>query len=82
MRLDEVTRAYEAASGHTPRDLRFHVLYAAVRHAIVMSRITRRQVLFGEAEMPENPDHGFIHHQTLADMLDGSYWARLTPEPA
>jgi aminoglycoside phosphotransferase (APT) family kinase protein len=82
MRLDEVARAYEAASGHSPRGLRFHVLYAAVRHAIVMSRITRRQVLFGEAVMPENPDHGFIHHQTLADMLDGSYWAKLTPEPA
>jgi aminoglycoside phosphotransferase (APT) family kinase protein len=79
MRLDEVADTYEAASGHTPRDLRFHVVYAAVRHAVVMSRITRRQVLFGEAEMPDNPDHGFIHHQTLADMLDGSYWTKLTP---
>ncbi len=77
MRLDEVATAYEKATGHAPHDLRFHVLYAALRHAIVMSRITRRQVMFGEAEMPDDPDHTFMHHGTLAAMLDGAYWAKL-----
>lgn len=77
MRLDRVSAAYEEITGHRPRDLRFHVLYAALRHAIVMSRITRRQVLFGEAEMPDDPDHTFIHHPTLAAMLDGRYWSKL-----
>ncbi|TVR25844.1 MAG: phosphotransferase family protein [Ilumatobacter sp.] len=79
MRVDEVAAAYEKATGYTPVDLRFHILNAALRHAIVMSRITRRQVLFGEAVMPDDPDHTFIHHATLAEMLDGTYWSRLEP---
>ena len=32
---------------------------------------------FEEAEMPENPDHAFIHHETVAAMVDGSYWSKL-----
>jgi aminoglycoside phosphotransferase (APT) family kinase protein len=77
MRTAEVVASYEAASGHTVRDLEWYMLYAALRHAIVMFRITRRQILFGEATMPENPDHAFIHHPTLAAMIDGSYWVKL-----
>ena len=77
MRTSEVSAAYEAASGYAPRDLQWFLLYAAVRHAIVMFRITRRQIMFGEAVMPDNPDHAFIHHPTLAAMIDGIYWAKL-----
>lgn len=77
MRVEEATQQYAAASGYQPRDLRWYMCYAALRHAIIMFRITRRQILFGEATMPDNPDHAFIHHETLAAMLDGTYWARL-----
>ena len=77
MRASEVAEQYAALSGYTPRDLQWYLCYAALRHAIVMFRITRRQILFGEATMPDNPDHAFIHHETLAAMLDGSYWAKL-----
>ncbi|CAB4886628.1 unannotated protein [freshwater metagenome] len=77
MRASDVAAAYASASGHTPRNLEWFMLYAALRHAIVMFRITRRQIMFGEAEMPENPDHAFIHHATLAAMIDGTYWAKL-----
>ncbi|MGD9703561.1 MAG: phosphotransferase family protein [Acidimicrobiia bacterium] len=77
MRTAEVAAAYEALTGHTPRDLHWHIFYAAIRHAIVMFRITRRQIRFGEAVMPEDPDHAFLHHQTVADMIAGTYWAKL-----
>lgn len=77
MRTAEVCEQYEAASGVAVRDINWYILYAALRHAIVMFRITRRQILFGEAVMPANPDHAFIHHPTLTAMLDGSYWSKL-----
>lgn len=77
MHPDEVCRIYEDATGFRPRDMRFHMLYAALRHAIVMFRITRRQVQFGEAVMPDNPDEAFIHHATVRAMLDGTYWSRI-----
>ena len=77
MRTAEVAQQYEELTGVAPKDLQWFILYAALRHAIVMFRITRRQILFGEAEMPENPDHAFIHHATVAAMLDGTYWAKL-----
>jgi aminoglycoside phosphotransferase (APT) family kinase protein len=77
MRTAEVSAQYEELTGTPLRDLEWYILYAALRHAIVMFRITRRQILFGEAEMPENPDHAFIHHPTVAAMLDGSYWSKL-----
>ena len=39
-----------------------------------MFRITRRSIRFGEAEMPDDPDHAILHHAHLARMLDGVYW--------
>ena len=42
----DTAAAYAAASGHPPRDMEFHTLYAALRHAIVMFRIGRRQVIW------------------------------------
>jgi len=77
MRTAEASRQYEEFTGVAPQDLRWYIAYAALRHAIVMFRITRRQILFGEATMPENPDHAFIHHPTVTAMLDGTYWAKL-----
>jgi aminoglycoside phosphotransferase (APT) family kinase protein len=77
MRTAEVAAQYQELTGVEPRDLRWYIAYAAVRHATIMFRITRRQIMFGEATMPENPDHGFIHHPTVAAMIDGSYWSKL-----
>jgi aminoglycoside phosphotransferase (APT) family kinase protein len=77
MRLDDVAEAYARHSGHTPGDLDFYTMYAALRHAIVMSRVARRQVLFGEIEMPDDPDDMIMHRPTLEQMLDGTYWDKL-----
>jgi aminoglycoside phosphotransferase (APT) family kinase protein len=69
-----VAAIYQEASGHAPQDLDFYTAYAALRHGVVMFRITRRSVHFGEAEMPEDPDHAVMHHVHLRRMLDGQYW--------
>jgi aminoglycoside phosphotransferase (APT) family kinase protein len=77
MRLEDVAGAYERHCGHRPRHLDFYTMYAALRHAIVMSRVARRQVLFGEITMPEDPDDMIMHRPTLEQMLEGTYWERL-----
>jgi aminoglycoside phosphotransferase (APT) family kinase protein len=77
MRTEHVCEQYRELRGVQPMSIRWFIAYAALRHAIVMFRITRRQIRFGEAVMPENPDHAFIHHGTLAAMLDGTYWSKL-----
>lgn len=75
MRLDEVSNTYLAASGHAPRDMNFYTTYAALRHAIVMARVGRRGVHFGESPMPEDPDNLIMHRPALESMMEGSYWA-------
>ena len=74
LRRDEVAATYAALTGHTPRDLDWYTAYAAVRHAIIMTRVGLRQVHFGEAEMPADLDDLVTHRASLAAMLDGTYW--------
>jgi aminoglycoside phosphotransferase (APT) family kinase protein len=74
LRRETVAEIYEAAAGYTPQDLDFYTTYAALRYAVVMFRITRRSIRFGEAVMPENPDEAIMHHAQLRMMLDGVYW--------
>jgi len=72
----QAAATYEAESGHEPRHLDFYCLYAALRHAVVMSRVARRQVLFGEIPMPDDPDDMIMHRASLEQMLEGRYWSR------
>jgi len=65
---------YAELTGHVPRAMEFHTLYAALRHAIVMLRIAYRQAYFGEVEVPADPDRLILHHATLAAMVRGDYW--------
>ncbi|MBI4518285.1 MAG: phosphotransferase family protein [Deltaproteobacteria bacterium] len=74
LRRDDVAATYESLSGHTPRDLDFYTMYAALRHGIIMSRIQRRAIHFGEATMPEDVDDLIMHRATLEAMLAGTYW--------
>ncbi len=69
MQVDDVAASYEAASGHTPRHLDFYLVYAAIRHGIVMSRVQQRSIHFGEAEMPDDPDDLIMHRTLLEAML-------------
>ena len=72
-RREDVVAQYEQATGVTVRDLDFYLVYAALRHGIVMSQIARRRIHFGEIEAPENPDEYVLHHRMLADLIDGTY---------
>ena len=72
-RRDDVVAVYEAASGHAVRDLDFYLVYAALRHAVVMSQVKRRMIHFGEDTEPATPDEYVMHHATLRAMIDGSY---------
>ncbi|MEU6126014.1 phosphotransferase family protein [Streptomyces sp. NPDC047123] len=77
LRRDHIEEAYARTTGHTPRDMEFHTLYAALRHAIVMLRVAYRQVHFGEAEVPateKDADTLILHHDSLAAMVQGTYW--------
>ncbi|WP_340383274.1 phosphotransferase family protein [Streptomyces sp. SS7] len=74
LRRDRVEERYARLTGHTPRDMDFHTLYAALRHAIVMLRIAYRQAYFGEVAVPADPDTLILHHGSLRAMVQGSYW--------
>lgn len=74
LRRDRIEESYARLTGHTPRSMDFHTLYAALRHAIVMLRVAYRQVHFGEVAVPADPDTLILHHASLAAMVQGSYW--------
>ena len=65
-----VCARYAELTGHTPRDMEFHLLYAALRHAVVMLRIGYRQLHFGEAEAPADPDRLIMHRARLEQMVE------------
>lgn len=74
MAIDDVAATYERLSGHAPRHLDYFVVYAAVRDAIVMSRVKQRSILFGEDTKPDDPDDMVMHRVPLEELLDGTYW--------
>ncbi|MDC0769721.1 phosphotransferase family protein [Streptomyces sp. HD] len=74
LRRDRIEARYADLTGHTPRDMDFHTLYAALRHAVVMLRIAYRQAHFGEVDVPADPDTLILHHGSLRAMVQGSYW--------
>ncbi|MFF0544414.1 phosphotransferase family protein [Nocardia thailandica] len=73
LRRDDVVAKYTEVTGHTPRDLEFFIVYAALRHAIVMARIKRRMIHFGEDTVPAEPDDYVMHRASLEALLDGTY---------
>lgn len=77
MRHQDLAATYAVLSGRPVGDLRWHIAYAAMRHGVIMRRVTERAVLFGEAIEPPDLDDMIIHRATLRAMLDGSYWDRI-----
>jgi aminoglycoside phosphotransferase (APT) family kinase protein len=74
LRRDDVCATYEKLTGHAPRDLDWFTMYAATRHGIIMFRIHRRAMHFGEAEATEDVDDMIAHRAMLEAMLAGMYW--------
>lgn len=77
MRPDDLAATYALATGQQPGDLRWHMAYSAMRHGVIMRRVTERAVLHGEAIEPADLDDMIIHRATLRAMLDGTYWEEL-----
>lgn len=73
LRRSDVERTYTELSGHRLRDMDFYLTYAALRHAIVMARIKRRMVHFGEDQVPDDIDDYVMHRASLDKMLAGTY---------
>jgi aminoglycoside phosphotransferase (APT) family kinase protein len=77
LRLDDVRETYAAASGREPADLMWFVVYAAVRHAAVMTRVGERMALVAGTALPDDLDELVMHRAALAGLLEGSYQATL-----
>jgi aminoglycoside phosphotransferase (APT) family kinase protein len=73
LRRSDVERCYQELSGTALRDMDFYLTYAALRHAIVMGRIKRRMIHFGEDEVPDDPDDYVMHRASLDKLLAGTY---------
>ncbi len=74
-RPSDVRESYAKASGTDPGDLTWHIAFAAMRHGVIMRRVTERSIHFGEAVRPDDIDDLIIHRDTLRGMLDGTYWS-------
>src|SRR5690606_18505754 len=75
LQAHDVAAAYEARTGHTPRDLAWYGTYAAVQYAIVFLRTGARSVHFGEIAVPATPDDLIMNAEPLERMLAGAYWS-------
>ena len=73
LRRSQVERLYAAYSGRELRHMDFYLVYAALRHAIVMARIRRRMIYFGEEQVPDDPDDYVMHRASLDRLLAGTY---------
>jgi len=73
LRRSDVERCYRELSGYALRDMDFYLVYAALRHAIVMARIKRRMIHFGEDQVPDDPDDYVLHRASLDQLLAGTY---------
>lgn len=72
-RRGDVVATYEELTGHTVRYFDWHLMYAGLRHAVVMSQVKRRMIHFGEEQRPEDPDDYVMHSAALCQMLEGTY---------
>ncbi|MCL2536157.1 MAG: phosphotransferase family protein [Nocardiaceae bacterium] len=73
LRRSEVVEQYQESTGVELRDLDFYLVYAALRHGTIMSRIKRRSIHFGDSPAPEDPNEYVLHHRMLGRMLAGDY---------
>jgi aminoglycoside phosphotransferase (APT) family kinase protein len=73
LRRSDVERCYTELTGWQLRDMDFYLTYAALRHAIIMARIRRRMIHFGEDEPPADIDDYVMHRAGLERLLAGTY---------
>jgi aminoglycoside phosphotransferase (APT) family kinase protein len=67
--LNDVATTYEKEARYAPRDLEFHLTYAALRWAIVFLRTGTRRARFADRPLPDDPDDLILTRPTLERML-------------
>ncbi|RMI30961.1 phosphotransferase family protein [Nocardia stercoris] len=72
LRRSDIERLYTERTGHVPQDLDWYLTYAALRHGIVMARIKRRMIHFGEDTDTADRDDYVMHRHLLESLLDGT----------
>src|SRR5258708_3645066 len=72
LRRSQVEGHYTEFSGYQLRDMDFYLTYAAARHAIVMARVKRRMIHFGEDQVPDDIDDSVMHRASLDKLLAGT----------
>ena len=65
MMSSDVTSTFEELTGIIPENIEWFEIYAATRHAIIMSRINDRSVHFGESEWTKDVDSAIPHRDYL-----------------
>jgi aminoglycoside phosphotransferase (APT) family kinase protein len=73
LQRSDVERCYTELTGWQLRDMDFYLTYAALRHAIIMARIRRRMIHFGEDDVPADDDDYVMHRASLELLLAGTY---------
>ncbi|GAB2722871.1 phosphotransferase family protein [Nocardia thraciensis] len=73
LRRDDVVDHYQLLTGYTVRDLDWYLVYAALRHGIVMARVKRRMIHFGEDTDTADRDDYVMHRPSLEALLAGTY---------
>ena len=68
----DVAESTPRRPGRRPRDLTWHIAFAAIRHGAIMRRVTERSIYFGEAERPDDIDDLIIHRATLRASSTGA----------
>jgi len=74
MQRDDTVAEYERLAGVTVRDLEWFEVFAALRFAIVSVRTSTRNIAYGQADPPADPEDLIMFRHLLEQMLDGSYW--------
>jgi aminoglycoside phosphotransferase (APT) family kinase protein len=69
LRWDDVVTTYERASGHTPRDPRWFLAYAAVQYGIVFLRTGQRAIHFGENPPPDHVDDLLLNRDSIERLI-------------
>ncbi|MFG2072602.1 phosphotransferase family protein [Nonomuraea maritima] len=69
MQRDAVCQKYQELTGYEPRDMDFYEMYAALRHGVIMARLWRRRIHFGEQPMPDDPDDLVLHRAIIEELL-------------
>lgn len=73
LRRSDVEKLYQEFTGYAPLEMDWHLTYAALCNGIVLARVKRRAIHFGEDTIPTDPDDYVLHRPMLEALLANTY---------